>query len=194
MAHAYSEDQLVEQPAIALLSTLGWQTTSAIDEILGAGGTLGRETKGEAVLFPRLRVALERLNPSLPPEALSQAIDQLTRNRSAMSLAAANREVYGLLKDGVEVSVTDAKTGGQEPKRVRVIDWENTTANDFLLVSQFSAQVHSIRAGLTLSDSSTAFPSSSSNSRSPVCPRSRRSTTTSLVIKLTSPNSSGSAD
>ena len=138
MAQAYSEDQLVEQPAIALLASLGWQTTSAIEEVLGAGSTLGRETKGEAVLLPRLRTTLERLNPSLPPEALSQAIDQLTRDRSAMSLAAANREVYELLKNGIEVSITDAKSGGQEPKRVRVIDWENPAANDFLLVSQLS--------------------------------------------------------
>lgn len=77
---------------------MGWQTLSALDEVFGDGGTLGRETKGEAVLLPRLRSALERLNPSLPPEALSQAIDQMTRDRSAMSLPAANREVYGLLK------------------------------------------------------------------------------------------------
>lgn len=194
MAQSYTEDSLVEQPAIQLFAEMGWQTLSALEEVFGVGSTLGREIKGEVVLVPRLRAMLERLNPSLPPEAISAAIDQLNRDRSVMSLTAANREAYELLKDGVEVSVTDAKTGGQEPKRVRVIDWENTTANDFLLVSQFSAQVHSIRAGLTLSDSSTAFPSSSSNSRSPVCPRSRRSTTTSLVIKLTSPNSSGSAD
>jgi type I restriction enzyme R subunit len=138
MAHAYSEDQLVEQPAMQLLATLGWQVLSAAEETFGLGGTFGRETKGETVLLPRLRTSLERLNPSLPPEALSQAIDQLTRDRSAMSLAAANREVYGLLKDGIEVTVADAASGGQEPKRVRVIDWENPAANGFLLVSQFS--------------------------------------------------------
>jgi type I restriction enzyme R subunit len=137
MAHAYSEDQLVEQPAIKLLASLGWQTTSAIEEVLGTGSTLGRETKGEAVLLLRLRTALERLNLSLPPEAISQAIDQLIRDRSAMSLAAANREVYGLLKDGIPVSVQD-RDGGQKTERVRVIDWENPAANDFLLVSQLS--------------------------------------------------------
>ncbi|HNL22939.1 MAG TPA: type I restriction endonuclease subunit R, partial [Rhodocyclaceae bacterium] len=71
-------------------------------------------------------------------EALSQAIDQLTRDRSAMSLVAANREVYGLLKDGIEVTVADATSGGQEPERVRIIDWDNPLANDFLLVSQLS--------------------------------------------------------
>jgi type I restriction enzyme R subunit len=45
MTHAYTEDQLVEQPAIRLFATLGWQTVSAMEETLGAGGTLGRETK-----------------------------------------------------------------------------------------------------------------------------------------------------
>ena len=55
-----------------------------------------------------------------------------------MSLAAANREVYELLKEGIKVSVPDREHGGQKTERVRVIDWQNPTANDFLLVSQFS--------------------------------------------------------
>ena len=138
MAHAYSEDQLVEQPAIRLLAELGWQTISALEEVLGPHSTLGRETKAESVLLLRLRAALCRLNPTLPPEALSTAIDELARDRSAMSLVAANREVYGLLKEGIPVSVPDPKGGGQKTERVRVIDWENPAANDFLLVSQFS--------------------------------------------------------
>ena len=83
MPHAYTEDQLVEQPAIGLFAELGWQTVSASEETFGAGGTLGRETKGEVVLLSRLRAALERLNPTLPPEAISTAVDELTRDRSA---------------------------------------------------------------------------------------------------------------
>jgi type I restriction enzyme R subunit len=31
--HAYTEDQLVEQPAIGLFGELGWQTVSALEEI-----------------------------------------------------------------------------------------------------------------------------------------------------------------
>lgn len=138
MAHAYSEDQLVEQPAITLLAELGWQTASAMEEVIGLHGTLGRETKAEPVLALRLRAALDRLNPSLPPEALSTAVDELARDRSTMSLAAANREIYGLLKEGISVSIPDHRGGGQKIERVRVIDWENPAANDFLLVSQFS--------------------------------------------------------
>ena len=113
MSHTYTEDSLVEQPAIQLFAEIGWHTLSALEEVFGVGGTLGRETKGEMVLVPRLRAALDRLNPSLPPEAILGAIDQLIRDRSVMSLVAANREVYGLLKDGISVSVPDDKDGRQ---------------------------------------------------------------------------------
>ena len=136
--HAYTEDQLVEQPAIGLFAALGWQTVSAREETFGAGGTLGRETKGEVVLADRLRAALVRLNPGLPAEAIQTALDELVRDRSAMSLEAANREIYRLLKDGVPVSVPDFAHGGQKTERLRVVDWAQPERNDFLLVSQFS--------------------------------------------------------
>ena len=138
MPHAYTEDQLVEQPAIGLFAALGWQTMSAMEETFGAAGTLGRETKGEVVLTDRLRTALTRLNPGLPAEAIQTAIDELVRDRSAMSLEAANREVYRLLKDGIPVSIPDREHGGQKTERLRVVDWAQPERNDFLLVSQLS--------------------------------------------------------
>ena len=110
---------------------------------------------GEVVLVSRLRAALERLNPALPPEAITAAVDELTRDRSAMSLEAANHEVYRLLKEGIPVSVAEKDStpghtssglrqpspqrgegkGGQTTVRVQVIDWEQPANNDFLLVS-----------------------------------------------------------
>src|SRR6266567_2927458 len=107
MPHAYTEDQLVEQPAIGLFAELGWTTVSAWEEVLGKDGTLSRETPGEVVLESRLRAAVQRLNPLLPEEAITAAVDELTRDRSAMSLAGANREIYLLLKEGIRVSVAD---------------------------------------------------------------------------------------
>src|SRR5258705_9148831 len=136
--HAYTEDQLVERPAIGLFDALGWQTVSAMEETFGPGGTLGRETKGEVVLVDRLRAVLGKFNPTLPPEAINTAIDELTRDRSAMSLEAANREIYRLLKDGIPVSVPDRERAGQKTERLRVIDWAYPEQNDFLLVSQLS--------------------------------------------------------
>ncbi len=79
MPHAYTEDQLVEQPAIGLFAELGWAVAGPPPNAGVAGeprdaGLLGRETKGEVVLVSRLRAALERLNAgrmvhhALPPE------------------------------------------------------------------------------------------------------------------------------
>jgi type I restriction enzyme R subunit len=68
-AHAYTEDQLVEQPAIGLFAELGWTTVSALEETFGAAGTLQRETKGEVVLVSRLRAALDRINRAWEPDA-----------------------------------------------------------------------------------------------------------------------------
>src|SRR5262249_48358572 len=59
-------------------------------------------------------------------------------DRSAMGLAAANREVYALLKEGMPVSIPDPQRGGQKTERVRIIDWDNPAGNDFVLVSQLS--------------------------------------------------------
>ena len=88
---------------------------------------LGRETKGEVVLVSRLRAALERLNPALPPEAITAAVDELTRDRSAMSLEAANREVYLLLKEGIPVSV--AETESDTSPRSRRSGWRRARSD-----------------------------------------------------------------
>lgn len=135
--NSYNEEHLVEDPAIKLFADLGWQTVSAMEEVYGARGTLGRENSGEVVLLPRLRAALAKLNPGLPSQAIDTAVTAVTKDRSTLSAAAANQEVYDLLKGGIPVSIPDTK-GGQKTERVRVIDWENPAANDFLLVSQFT--------------------------------------------------------
>jgi type I restriction enzyme R subunit len=135
----FSEDHLVEQPALALLAELGWQTACGLDETFAPeGGSLGRRDRREVVLLPRLRAALERLNPGQPPEAISAAIEELSRNRSAMGLVAANREVYRLLKDGVLVSVPDLERGGLSKVRLRVVDWDQAAQNDWIAVNQFT--------------------------------------------------------
>src|SRR5207248_888542 len=103
MPHPNTEDQLVERPVVKLLATLGWEIASASDEVIGARGTFGRETTAEVVLVSSLRTALKRLNPGVPPEALSVGIEALTHSRSTMSLVAANRDAYDLLKNGIPV-------------------------------------------------------------------------------------------
>jgi type I restriction enzyme R subunit len=96
-AHACTEDQLVEQPAAGLFAVLGWETVTALDETFGAGGLLGRETKAEVVLLSRLHAALVRLNPGLPDEAITIAVDELTRDRSLPDWPRVKSRLDGLI-------------------------------------------------------------------------------------------------
>ncbi len=146
-----SEDAL-EQATLALFRQMGWNTVNCMDEVFGdvpsspRRPNLGRETTGEVVLCQRLLASLRKLNPDLPAEALQQAIDILTRDRSALSTVEANREVYQLLKDGVKVTLTPtlslegrgrrAAPGEGEIVIVKVIDWDTPSNNDFLVASQ----------------------------------------------------------
>jgi len=132
----YSEDALIEQPAIALFGQMDWQTASVYHETFGPSGTLGRETDQEVVLTAKLRPILKKLNPDLPPEALTAAIEELTRDRSIMSPVKANQEIYKLLKEGVKAKF-QAEDGSEVEEIVQIIDWQNPSNNDFLLASQF---------------------------------------------------------
>ncbi len=137
MQNPYSEDQLIEQPAISLLGQLGWETLDCYSEFSQIGGSpLGRETKSEVVLTSRLRPALKRLNPDASDAAVDAAIEELTRPRAAMSLPAANREIYELLKDGVRVTLSGPDGEEELVEILRVIDWGSPSNNDFLAASQ----------------------------------------------------------
>lgn len=140
----YTEDALVEQPAINLFSELAWNTVTCWDEVFGSLGDdslakntqfLGRETRNDVVLFSRLKIALLKLNPDVNTLVIQEAIDQISRDRSAMTAISANEEVYELLTNGY-VYTTNAED--EEDCVVQYIDWSNASNNDFLLCSQMS--------------------------------------------------------
>jgi len=133
----YSENALVEQPAVALFTRLGYETANCFHEQVGGSApTHGRETTADVILRPRLRAALEKLNPGVGRAVLDGAIEDLSRDRGAKSLAQSNRDVYRLLKDGVKVTYQD-DDGGEAVETVRVIDWDHPENNEFFLASQF---------------------------------------------------------
>ena len=148
---SYSENSLIEQPTINLLAKLNWQTANCYHEFeQESGNPLGRENRGEVVLVSKLRAAIVKLNPGLPVEAIDQAIEEITRDRSAMSLVNANREIYQLLKDGVNVKLPAAGKNDETTETVKIIDWDNSENNDFFLASQFwvTGEMYTRRADL----------------------------------------------
>jgi type I restriction enzyme R subunit len=134
---SYSEQELIELPAIEMLKKLGWKHINALHETLGPSGTLGRDNQSEIILQSRLLIAFKRLNPDLPPEAYNLAFEELTRDRSRLSMPGANREIYQLLRNGVKVHIPEPQGGGEKVETVRLVDWNNHANNEFLLVSQF---------------------------------------------------------
>ena len=99
--NTYTEDYLVEQPAIQLMHhELGWEVVNCYEEWSGGVSDLGREAKREVVLTRRLKPALVRLNPDLPMEAIDGAVEEISRDRSALSGVEASR---GGLKRRVSV-------------------------------------------------------------------------------------------
>ncbi|MBA4313268.1 MAG: DEAD/DEAH box helicase [Chlorobiaceae bacterium] len=132
----FTENKLVEAPAIALFDEIRWKTGDYFFEAFGPNGTLGRETPSEVVLVSRLRPALQKLNRELSSEAIQLAIEELTKDKSSLNPVNANREIYKLLKDGVPVTVRNQK-GEEVQERVRVIEWDNPKENDYFLASQF---------------------------------------------------------
>ena len=103
----------------------------------------GRTDKREVILMGRLRAAVERLNPRAPTHAVDQAMGQLLKPRTAMSLVAGNREMDSLIRDGVPVTYKPEAgplVGQTVTERLKVIDFDQTAPkigrNDYLVVSQ----------------------------------------------------------
>ena len=131
----YGELALVELPAIDCLASLGWETANLYNETFGIEGTEGRKSSAEVILVPRLKKALERINPGYPATAYEQAIEQLTEDRSKQIPVNANQAFYKLLRDRVKVEITD-DDGNPQTVELSVVDWKNPDNNDFFLTQQ----------------------------------------------------------
>lgn len=136
MSYEYSEDQLIEQATEDVLKELGWQVVTAWqNETFGEEGLLGRDNKTEVVLERHLLAALKLYNPDLPDLAYKRAIEKIVQKEAGKNLAQQNKAKYQLLKNGVEVSFTNAQ-GKTEKKTLRVFDYKDYTNNEFTAVRQ----------------------------------------------------------
>ncbi|MEQ1593341.1 MAG: type I restriction endonuclease, partial [Thiobacillaceae bacterium] len=95
-----------------------------------------RNSFGDVVLVGRLREAIRRLNPAIPDEAQEDAVRRVLRVGTP-SLTQTNRAFHRMLRDGVAVEYPrmDGSIAGDH---VRLFDFENAGANDWLAVNQFT--------------------------------------------------------
>jgi len=135
----YTEDTLVQQPTVACLEQLGWESVYAYDEDFGPNSLLGRTSDREVVLIRTLREKLMELNPGLPDDAYTDAVKQLTVTATSQDTVTANREKYMLMRDGVPVTFRNDK-GERAQARLRVFDFDEPENNHFLCVRELWIQ------------------------------------------------------
>src|SRR5437660_282535 len=136
MSQAFTES-VVEDAALAWLEALGYAVLDGPDIAAGEPGAERSDPNYRDVLLEwRLRQALVRLNPDLPPEALDDAFRKLTR-ADEPSPVERNRAVHRMLVDGVAVEYR-RKDGSIAGAQARVIDFDEPGRNDWLAVNQFT--------------------------------------------------------
>lgn len=148
-ASSYSEQELIELPAIELFQALEYDHIDCFSETFGNEGTLGRETSSDVILITRLKDALLRLNSGITNEAVTLAIEAVTRDRSSLNPVNANKEIYKMLRNGVKVNIRKGDED-EEVETVKVIDFDNPENNDFLIASQLwvTGEMYKRRADL----------------------------------------------
>ncbi len=113
----------MEDAALAWLEGLGYAVVHGPEIAVGEPGAERSDPNyRDVVLERRLRQALVRLNPDLPPEALEDAYRKLTR-ADAPSLVERNRAAHRLLVDGVTVEYR-RRDGSIAGGQARVIDFD----------------------------------------------------------------------
>ena len=128
-------ERSVELAVLSWLQSLGYGLRHGPEIAPGAPGA-EREDYAQVVLGRRLRQALQRLNPQVPPDALDEASRKLIRSDSP-SLVANNHAIHKYLVDGVPVEYQrpDGSIGGD---LVRVFDYDKPESNEFLAVNQYT--------------------------------------------------------
>ena len=128
-------ESIVEDAAIEWFRELGYSFAHG-PEIAPGEPAAERASFGDVVLVGRLREAIARINPAVPPEAREEALRKVLRPETP-SLTGNNRAFHRMLRDGVEVEY-QRPDGTLAGDRVRLVDFADAGENDFLVVNQFA--------------------------------------------------------
>ena len=124
----------IEQANLDWLSGLGWAVAHGPD-MAPEGKAPERASYGDVLLLGRLKAALARINPQLPPDTIDDIVRKIVAAEMP-SLVEENRRLHKLLVDGVAVQYMQAD-GTIKNDMAWLIDWTNQK-NDWLAVNQFT--------------------------------------------------------
>ena len=151
MAQSPDEKTYVEIPFIEQLEGMGW---GHIEGDIDVPYLTERDSFRDVLLTARLRKAIKKINlddegrPWLDDDRVNEVVGRLARI-SAPKLLEANKEVYDLILQGIEMAGDPARHDGRETS-VGVIDFEHPERNDFLAGHRVAETVMSISIGVRL--------------------------------------------
>jgi type I restriction enzyme R subunit len=132
---ATSEGVLVEQPALNWLRQAGWTHVHG-PELAPDAPSGERKIWSDVVLIERLRQAVARINPKLPPDAV-QRVCELAMTGTSPALIEDHRGFHELLLSGVPISYVDDDHVEQHA-HAWLVDFDDLANNEFLAVNQFT--------------------------------------------------------
>ncbi len=128
-----TEDQL-ELETLEWLTSVGYEALNARD-LDNLDPRLERTNTREVLLQRCLREAIRKLNPEVPVSAREDAVKQVL-DMGQPALLSGNRAFHRVLVAGVPVQYQ--KDGETRGDFVRLIDWHDTSRNEWLAVQQFT--------------------------------------------------------
>lgn len=111
MPNFISEDEIEKATVRLLEERLGYRTvincfTQDADSLSDRSN---RGSKQEVVFQDILKEHAVRLNTGIPEHVIDEALSRLTARRYAMSPVLANKDVYGLIRDGIPVQYENSR-------------------------------------------------------------------------------------
>jgi type I restriction enzyme R subunit len=133
----YIAEDAVEGICLDLFADVGWNVLYGPE--IGPGEPAAeRSSYRDVLLDRRLRTAVKKLNPELSSAEVSDIVGVFRRPESA-DVKAENWRAYSMLVSGVpfERRLPD---GSVRPDRAKLVDFERTTNNDFVVVNQLTVE------------------------------------------------------
>lgn len=137
-----NENTLSEQPVIDWLKELGYEYAFGPD-IAPGGPFMERTSYRHVVLEARLKRSLRRINPDIQEQQINNVAEQIMKY-THQDIEFGNKEMYEMLTRGIVINIRDER-GDTRGKVVKIIDFEKTDNNEFLVVNQFSVEGSSVR-------------------------------------------------
>lgn len=134
MSNRMLNEEHLEKSCLGLLEQMDYGILHGPD--ISPGGPYAERQFSEVILKSRLKEALLRINPSIPDEAIEEAIRRVLRTESQDTIAN-NQNFHRFLFNGIDVEYKN-KENHTKVGKVWLFDFEEIGNNEFLAVNQYT--------------------------------------------------------